>query len=175
MLAARTISSSILVVGVTAVLAAQAPLLDVKLGLWENTTITSMSGAVMAQVDPTKMQPDQTAKLAEAMKGMMGPRSMMEKNCLTKEKLARNSFMLPEDSKMSCKRTITTNTTARFAADIDCTGERAMKGQLTVESLEGGNAYKGTMKMTTSASGQTMDLTMNMTGKYLGPACGDVK
>ena len=31
------------------------------------------------------------------------------------------------------------------------------------------------MKMATTSRGQTMNLTMTMTGKYLGPACGDVK
>lgn len=83
--------------------------------------------------------------------------------------------MLPEDSRVKCTRTITANTEATFAADIDCTGERSMKGQINVESLDGGNAYKSTMKMASSGRGQTVNLTMNMTGKYLGPACGDVK
>ena len=42
--------------------------------------------------------------------------------------------------------------------------------------LDGGNAFKGTMKMaSTGANGQTLNLTMNMSGKYLGPTCGDVK
>ena len=35
---------SILVVGITAVLAAQAPVIDVKLGLWENTIVTNIGG-----------------------------------------------------------------------------------------------------------------------------------
>ena len=175
MLAARTFSSSILVVGVAAVLAAQAPVLDVKLGLWENTIVTNMSGMAMPQMDTSKMPPEQAAKMAEAMKAMMGPRTITEKNCLTKEDLQKDSFMLPEDSKMKCTRTITANTRATFAADIDCTGERSMKGQINVESLDGGNAYRSTMKMASSGRGQTVNLSMTSTGKYLGPACGDVK
>jgi hypothetical protein len=173
--AARTFSSSILVFGVTAVLSAQAPALNVKLGLWENTVVTNMSGMAMPQMDTSKMPAEQAAKMAEAMKAMMGPRTVTEKHCLTKEDLQKDSFMLPDDSRMKCTRTVTTNTSATFAADIDCTGERSMKGQLSVESLEDGNAYKATMKMATSGRGQTVNLTMNMTGKYLGPACGDVK
>jgi hypothetical protein len=175
MLAARTISSSILVVGVTAALAAQAPVLDVKLGLWENTIVTNMSGMAMPQMDTSKMPPEQAAKMAEAMKAMMGPRTVTEKHCLTQEELSKDSFMMPNDSKMTCTRTITTNTKAAFAADINCTGARSMKGQINVESADGGNAYKGTMKMATTGSGQTVNLTMNITGKYLGPTCGDVK
>jgi Protein of unknown function (DUF3617) len=174
MLAARTISSSILVVGITAVLAAQAPVLDVKLGLWENTIVTNIGGMAMPQMDTSKLPPDQAAKMAEAMKGM-GGQTVTEKNCLTKEDLANESFMMPKDNKMTCTRTVTTNTRAVFAADINCTGERTVKGQINVESLAGGNAFKGAMKMATTSGTQTINLNMNMSGKYLGPDCGDVK
>ena len=174
MLAARTISSSILVVGITAVLAAQAPVLDVKLGLWENTIVTNIGGMAMPQVDTSKMPPDQAAKIAEAMKGMSG-RAVTDKNCLTKEDLANESFMMPKDNKMTCTRTVTTNTKAVFAADVNCTGERTVKGQINVESLAGGNAFKGAMKMATTSGTQTINVNMTMSGKYLGPDCGDVK
>jgi hypothetical protein len=53
------------------VLIAQAPALDVKAGLWENTVVTTM-GMAVRQVDTSKMPPEQAAKIAEAMKGMMG-------------------------------------------------------------------------------------------------------
>ncbi len=175
MFAARSITSSVLVLGVTTVLLAQAPALDVKLGLWENTVVTNMGGMAMPPMDTSKLPPEQAAKIAEAMKGMTGGQPVTQKNCLTKEDLAKDSFMMPEDSKMTCTRTVTTNTRTTFAADINCTGERATKGQINVESLDGGNAYKGTMKMAATSRGQTMNLTMNMTGKYLGPDCGSVK
>jgi hypothetical protein len=174
MLVTRAISSFALVVCVTAVLLAQAPALDIKYGLWENTVVTDMGGA-MAQMDTSKMSPEQAAKFAEVMKGMSN-RAVVEKTCLTKEELSKDSFMMPQDTKTSCTRTITTNTRLAFAANIDCTGERTMKGQINVESLEGGNAYKGTMKMTSAGrTGRSMNMTMTMTGKYLGPACGNVK
>ena len=83
--------------------------------------------------------------------------------------------MLPEDSKMTCTRTVTTNTASRFAADLECTGASEMKGQITVDSLAGGTAYKGAMKMAVTGRGRSMNMTMTMTGKYLGPDCGTVK
>ena len=174
MLAARTISSSILVVAITAVLAAQAPVLDVKLGLWENTMVTSIGGMAMPQMDTSKLPPEQAAKMAEAMKGMAG-QPMTQKNCITKEALSKDSFMMPENSKMTCTRTVTTNTKATFAADLNCTGARTVKGQISVESLSGGNAFKGAMKMATTSGAQTINVNMTMSGKYLGPDCGDVK
>jgi len=175
MFATRTITSSILVVGITTVLMAQAPALDVKLGLWENTIVTNMGMAAPA-VDTSKMPPEQAAKIAEMMKGMMGDRTVVEKNCLTKEDLAKDSFMMPEDTRQKCTRTITTNTRSAFAATIACTGERGdTKGDINVESLAGGTAYKSTMKMAATGRGRTMNMTMTMTGKYLGADCGTVK
>src|SRR5215204_483215 len=173
MFAARTIASSILLVGAAAVAMAQAPALDVKLGLWENTIVTDMSGAV-PKVDTSKMPPEQAAKIAEMMKSL-GDRTIVEKNCLTKEDMAKDSFMMPEGSKQQCTRTVTTNTRTTFAATINCTGESDTKGEINVESSAGGTAYANTMKMETMSRGRTMNLTMKMTGKYLGPACGDVK
>ena len=38
-----------------------------------------------------------------------------------------------------------------------------------------GAAFKGAVKMETSAGGRTTNLAMTMTGKYLGPDCGSVK
>ena len=175
MFAARTISSSILVVGVTAVLVAQAPVLDVKLGLWENTMVTSIGGMAMPQMDTSKLPPEQAAKMAEAMKAMAGGQTVTEKHCLTKEDLANDSFMMPKDNKMTCTRTVTTNTKGVFAADVNCTGERTVKGQINVESLSGGNAFKGAMKMATTSGAQTINVNITMSGKYLGPDCGDVK
>jgi len=174
MLVTRAITSSALVVCITAVLLAQAPALDVKLGLWENTIVTDMGTAMAAQMDTSKLPPEQAAKIAEAMKAMAG-KPIVQKTCLTQEDLSKDSFMMPEDSKTKCTRTITTNSRSALVANIECTGERAMKGQINVESLAGGTAFKSTMKMTSMSGGRSMNMTMNMTGKYVGPDCGDVK
>ena len=175
MLVTRAITSSALAVCFTAVLLAQAPALDVKLGLWENTIVTDMGTAMAAQMDTSKLPPEQAAKIAEAMKAMSA-KPVVQKTCLTKEDLSKDSFMMPENSEMKCSRTITTNSRSALAANIECTGASAMKGQINVESLAGGSAFKGTMKMTsTTSAGRSMNMTMNMSGKYLGPDCGDVK
>ena len=76
-------TSAFLFLGVATVLVAQAPALDIKLGLWENTVVTSMGGMAMPQMDTSKLPPEQAAKIAEAMKGMSGDRTVTEKNCLT--------------------------------------------------------------------------------------------
>ena len=173
MVVRRALIWSFAIVGLGVILVAQAPVLDLKLGLWENTIVTNIGGA--PPVDTSKMSPEQAAKIAEAMKGLAGDRTMTEKSCIKKEDLENESFMLPHDAKTTCTRTVGTNTRASFVADVTCTGDRPMKGQVNIQSLAGGAAFKGAVKMETSAGGRTTNLAMTMTGKYLGPDCGSVK
>lgn len=173
MIVRRALISSFAIVGLGVILVAQAPVLDLKLGLWENTIVTNIGGA--PPVDTSKMSPEQAAKIAEAMKGLAGDRTMTEKTCVKKEDLENESFMLPHDAKTTCTRTVGTNTRASFVADVTCTGDRPMKGQVNIQSLAGGTAFKGAVKMETSARGSTMNVAMTLTGKYLGPDCGSVK
>lgn len=173
MVVRRALIWSFAIVGLGVILVAQAPVLDLKLGLWENTIVTNIGGA--PPVDTSKMSPEQAAKIAEAMKGLAGDRTMTEKTCVKKEDLENESFMLPHDAKTTCTRTVGTNTRASFVADVTCTGDRPMKGQVNIQSLAGGTAFKGAVKMETSARGSTMNVAMTLTGKYLGPDCGSVK
>jgi Protein of unknown function (DUF3617) len=173
MTAARTLLSSVALIGLSAVLAAQAPALDVKLGLWENTIVTNLGGA--PPVDTSKMTAEQAAKIAAARKGLMGERTTTDKSCVKKEDLAKDSFMLPNESGMTCTRAIATNTRTAYVADVTCTGEREMKGQISIETSAGGTAFTGSMKMATTAQGRTMNVAMKMSGKYLGADCGTVK
>jgi hypothetical protein len=173
MVVRRALIWSFAIVGLGVILVAQAPVLDLKLGLWENTIVTNIGGA--PPVDTSKMSPEQAAKIAEAMKGLAGDRTMTEKTCVKKEDLENESFMLPHDAKTTCTRTVGTNTRASFVADVTCTGDRPMKGQVNIQSLAGGTAFKGAVKMETSARGSTMNVAMTMSGKYLGPDCGSVK
>ena len=173
MIATRTFVSSVTLIGFSAMLLAQAPALDVKFGLWENTIVTNLGGA--PPVDTSKMTPEQAAKMTAAMQGMMGERSVTEKSCVKKEDLAKDSFMMPQGSGMTCTRTITTNTKTTYVADVSCKGEREMTGQVNIEAAAGGTAFTGSMKMATSAQGSTMNVTMKLSGKYLGADCGTVK
>jgi hypothetical protein len=173
MVATRTVLSSVALIGLSAVLVAQTPALDVKLGLWEHTIVTNMDGA--PPIDTSKMSPEQAATMTAAMKGLMGEHTMTDKSCVKKEDLADDSFMLPHESGMTCKRTITTNTTTSYVANVNCTGAREMKGQISIETMAGGTAFNGSMKMATTTQGRTMNVTMKMSGNYLGADCGTVK
>jgi hypothetical protein len=173
MIVTRALLSSVALIGLSAVLVAQTPVLDVKFGLWENTITTNMGGA--PPVDTSKMSPEQAAKVAEMMKGMMGDRTSTAKACVKKEDLSMDSFMMPRESGMTCTRTITTNSKTAYVADINCSGERKMKGQITIQTMAAGTAMTGSMQMATTGEGRTMNVTMKMSGKYLSADCGTVK
>jgi hypothetical protein len=173
MIVTRTLLSSLAVVGLGSVLVAQAPALYIKLGLWENTVVTSIGG--MAPIDTSKMSPEQAAKVAEMAKGIAGDRTNTEKSCIKREDLTKEGFMMPNNPNMTCRRTLITNTSSVYAADVACTGQQEMKGQVRVESQSGGSAFTGTMKMTAAGRGQAMNVSIKMSGKYLGADCGSIK
>lgn len=173
MIGSRRLFSSMALLGLGVTLVAQAPALDLKLGLWENTIVTNIGGA--PPIDTSKMSAEQAAKMTAAMKGMAGERTMTDKSCLKKEDLAKDAFMLPNQTGMTCTRTVTTNTRTGYVASVSCTGQREMKGQVSIESMSGGTAFNGSVKMATTTQGRTMDVNMKMSGKYLGADCGTVK
>jgi hypothetical protein len=168
----RQFVSTLLIAGFGSVVLAQAPALDLKFGLWENTIVTSIGG--MAPPDTSKMPPEQAAKIAEAMKSMSGEKTMTSKSCLKKEDLAKDSFMMPNSANMTCTRTVTTNTRTQYVADVTCTGQQQMKGHIAIEA-QSATAFAGSMKMASSAQGRSMDVSMKMTGKFLDADCGTVK
>ena len=173
MVAPRALVASLIAVGFSSVLVAQPPALDLKLGLWEHTVITSVAG--MPPVDTSKMTPEQAARAAEAMKEMGNGKSVTTKTCLTKEDLAKDSFMMPNSANMTCTRNVTSNTKSQFAADITCTGQQSMKGRIEIDASAGGSAFTGTMKMDSTTPGRPSGVSIKMSGKYLSADCGAAK
>ena len=108
------------------------------------------------------------------MKGLAGEKTMTDKTCLKKEDLAKDSFMFPNSASMTCTRAVTTNTSTQFVADITCAGAPGDEGARR-HRRQGPAAFTGSMKMTTSAQGRAMDVSMKMTGKFLSADCGTVK
>ena len=162
----------------TAIIAAQAPMMDVKMGLWEITTKTNMGGAMPAMPkisdeDMAKMPPAQRAQIEAMMKNMAGAGApMVTKTCMTKEKYDKNSFMQQRPNQ-NCTQTITNNTRTSMDANIVCTSP-ASTATMHMESTSS-SSYKGTVKSKSTERGREMEITIDMAGKWLGADCGDVK
>jgi hypothetical protein len=116
-----------------------------------------------------KLPPEQRARMEAMMKG--GP--IVQKECITKEKLEKHSAF--NVNRPECTRTVVSSTGSKLEMKIHCEGKQgASDGTLVVEAV-GSDTTKGTMHLVTSASGANMNIDMAFSSKYLGPDCGDVK
>jgi len=149
---------------------AQTPALDVKMGLWEITSSTSIGGE-LPDFDLSKVPPAQRAQMEAALKAAAG--SHVTNTCMTREKFNKSNFMA-DDEGGKCKHTITTNTRTTLDVSSVCTGERSRTEQMHLDALSP-TSVTGTVKGTNTEKGKTMTVDMKMTGKWLSADCGKDK
>jgi hypothetical protein len=155
---------------------AQALPFNVRLGLWEVTSTSHSAGVPMP--DLSALPPEQRARAEAAMeKGGMGskPSTHVQKFCLTKEKLEKDLFQEKEMND-SCKRTTNARTASLVDLTFECTGKQQGSGHIhyeavTPESVTG----TMTMKIVMPQSTAPMSINSNMSAKWIGDSCGDVK
>jgi hypothetical protein len=121
---------------------ARAESLDLKLGLWETTFTTQVSG-------------------------MPVPKTRTTKTCLTKEKLGRAFEKAEADEEKNCKRTVLVATPSKQEITIACTGERPQTKEWRMEATSREGA-KGNVKVV-SGKGSVM---MSFTAKWVASGCG---
>jgi hypothetical protein len=166
---------AVLLAGMTgAVALAQKPVLNVKMGLWELTSMTQVGGQMPA-IDTSKMTPEQKAQFEAAMKSaVLGAHTNVTKSCITKEKFDKANFMMTDKDAETCKQTVSTNTPTSLDAAIACTGEHPRTGEVHIEAPSP-SAFKGTIKFAMSERGRAMTVDGTMTARWLAADCGDVK
>ncbi len=147
----------------------QVPL-NVKVGLWEVTTIAKGLGLPPSQA--SKLPPEQRAKIEAAMKQMEG-KPHTTKHCVKKEDLQKTLFD-DKDLGADCKRTIVAATAVLQDVKVECTGDRTMSGEVRLEVVTPENV-RGSAQMHPEAMGETMNVTSTFTAKWLSSDCGDVK
>jgi hypothetical protein len=150
--------------------------LNIRLGLWEITTNMQRTGQMGLPPDMlAKLTPEQRARYEERLKaqGANANRTTTRKNCVTKEKMEKNSMF--DDNRAECKRTVVTSTGSRMEVRAEC-DKQGMKMTIVMaaEALDSGN-IKGTMHMTSSGGERSMEMESTFTGKWIGAACGDVE
>jgi hypothetical protein len=170
--ASRLFGSAALSLSLAAAAFAQTPALDVKMGLWEISSVTNLGGDMPA-IDLSQVPPEQRAQMEAMIKGMMGQHTNVTKTCMTREKFDQSTFMMPDEAGSDCKQTIVTNTSRTLDATVVCTGERAMTGKMHMDALSQ-TAMKADIKMDATEQGRAMNISMTMTGRWLGEDCGDV-
>ena len=150
--------------------------LNIKEGLWEMTVTHSMTGVPAIPPDTlAKMPPEQRARIEAAMKqsGMGGPAADVHKECVTKEKLDKQSAF--SDDRKECTRTVLNSTGSKLEIKVHCEEKQSSTdATLLLEAVSFDNV-KGSMRSVTSTTGRTMNMNFTFSSRYLGPACGDVK
>lgn len=174
MTAFRWFGTALFTCALAAAVAAQAPRLDVRFGLWEITTSTSIQGKVPG-MDQPGATPEQQAQMEAAMKAMTAPRTDVAKACWTKADLESGEFVKSDVSgDPECKKTITQDTKNALGMVIECTGDAASKGTVTIEAPSP-TTVKAVMNSSGSQGGQSMTVNLVMTAKWLAATCGSVQ
>jgi len=136
--------------------------LNVKEGLWEQTVTHSMSGMPSgANIPPdvlAKLPPEQRARMEAMMSGK--PSTDVHKECITKEKLAKNAAFA--NNRGECTRTVLSSTGRKLELRFHCQDkDAASDGNLVVDAI-GTDNVKGTMHMVTNG-GEGHNMTMDFT------------
>ena len=167
--------------------AADAPKLDVRMGLWESTATTTFTGMPAMPSSAEKamaaaighLTPEQRAQLA-GLQAQMHERQGMpqvhkERSCMSREKMEKNGFFGDQDTKGHCTHTITQNDGRTMAATFTCEDkESSGKGQM-VFTANSPTSVKGTLDMSMTVTGKPMTTHTELQSQWVAADCGDVK
>jgi hypothetical protein len=153
--------------------------LSVKVGLWETTVTSNMSGMPMPTIPDSvlaQMSPEQRAKIQQAMQEQNG-KPITTKSCLTKEKLQNtNPF---QKAPQGCTFTVLSSSGSKMEVKIECVRNGMTMTGSTVVTANDSENVKGTVHMnmagSTGSTANGMKMDSSFTSKWLGSSCGDVK
>ena len=172
---ARTAAAVLLCMSAVFASRASATPIDVKLGLWQSTITSEMSG--MPPIDMSRYTPEQRARMEAAFKKYeaRGPRTTTYKTCLTKKKLAEDPFTEPPQQGETCSTKMISQSKTMWQGSRVCTGNHGRQefsGKITALSRE---RVEGTMLVKMSNGGRSMTNHAKYASKWLGSDCGNVK
>lgn len=145
--------------------------LNIKTGLWETSSTTTISGEPPIPADDlAKLTPEQRAKMEDAMKSLAGTRTFTYKSCVTKEKLAKGTPF-----KGDCVWSKFTSTSTKADMVGVCTEDKIkVNVNLQVVALNP-ESIAGSGQMNFSGNGRTMNSSAVMRSKWIGNECGSVQ
>ncbi len=146
--------------------------LNVKLGLWEITTETQMSGVpTLPKSVLDKMTPEQQTAMQAVLQAQAGKGPLRDttQECLTQKDLEEP---FNTDDLEGCKRTITTNSRTQKEFRLVCTGERKGSGFFKVNTPTP-ETMTGDLELTVGENASPVVIKSKMKGKWLSADCGD--
>ncbi len=153
---------------------ARVPNLNVKMGLWEVTTVAQTSGSL--PVDLSHLTPEQQARVAAAMEMSKKHAAMPHtfRTCLTPEKMQKDLFQ--DKNNASCKQTVVSSSTTAYDVKYECNngqdGNATGEWRFVAATPE---LVQGSGQWMIERAGHKMQSAGNMTAKWVGASCGNVK
>ena len=158
---------------------------SMKPGLWEiNNKMQSDNPEMAAQMakmkeqiaamppEQRKMMEEMVAKRGGHMPGMGGDGSIVTKMCMTKEMAARHEVPVQHDATHDCTHTRTPGLGKTMKVSFTCTKPPSSgEGEMSF----GDGSYAMKMTVTSNRKGKPETMHMDVSGKWLGADCGDVK
>jgi hypothetical protein len=160
---------------------------NIKPGLWETTTVSQSPGAPaisaeqQAQMDKMRasLSPEMRAKLEAAQKKSQANAAAphVRKSCVTQEDLNKPLAMDGGRDDGKCTKTVLKSTSSVQEVRVDCKSDRYnSSGTIKLKASNSEN-WSGTLEtvLTPVGQGSPMTIRTNVSGKWLGADCGDVK
>jgi hypothetical protein len=146
--------------------------LNVKVGAWEMTTTTLMTGMMVPVEAQAKMSSEQRAMIQEAMKAYAGkPTTDVSKACVTKEDLDQDRLLMSEDEDQ-CKKKIISKSATKIAFELTCAEPSPYKSTVIVEARTS-EGVVGSMNMVQGDSSGKVHVDIK--GRWLGSSCDGIE
>lgn len=152
--------------------AAGAEKLNVKLGLWEMTSISRFSGMPPLPKEVTdKMTPQQRAEMAAKIKAASEeePEPEVSSECITQEDLDKP---FASSNTEECTQTVVRTTKNTQEIRLVCTGKTKGSGvfRVTTPTPE---TMTGDLDLKVGEGSEVMSISAKLKGRWLGADCGD--
>ena len=149
--------------------------LNAKLGLWEITSSQQMTGAVPISPETlAKLPPEQRAKIEARFTQRSGkPMVSTRQTCMTDEKRSKSAF---GEERQGCVRTIVGSTSQLLQLHEECTQKDGTRMSSDAKfELSGDSTMKGTVKVKAAHGDNITNVSLDLSGKWVGADCGTVK
>jgi len=153
---------------------AQAPALKINLGAWEVAMAVDLAGQ-MPGVDPSKLTPEQQARIDAMAKARGNQPPRIRKTCVTKENFQKGTFLDNDDADMKCTRTLSANTSTTIDQTITCMGDNASRTSHLHIDAPSPTTFTAKATNTSTQNNRTMTVNATMTGKWLSADCTGIK
>lgn len=166
--------SAILLVALAAFAGDKMQRLNVKMGLWENTTTINTQGQMPIPSEMLdKLTPEQRARMEARMKAQPNERShtITEKHCITEKDLDKGSLFTTKPNQECTEQLVSSN--ASYAEVRYVCEAEGIKGNGTVKiQVIDPEHVKGSTQIHAAGNGQTIDTQSTFTSKWLSASCG---